>query len=87
MGAMKGEIVGKVNGYDSRSFRDSIYFRNMVYTEMSATAPLGPDGSFRFDAFDLVGDLDGLHSLRISLLPAADRLVEPAAVTVHVSIP
>jgi hypothetical protein len=86
--SMQGRVAGKVNGYDQATMRDSLYFRNMVYPDMFANAPLGPDGSFAFDAADLVGALDGRHELVIFLRPrTGSRRFDPDTLRVHLSIP
>ncbi|MBW8888151.1 MAG: multicopper oxidase family protein [Fibrobacteres bacterium] len=85
---MRGQVAGKVNGYDGTVMRDSLYFRNMVYPEMFAYAPLKPDGTFSFDAADLVGALDGRHEIEIFLRPqAGSRRFDPDTLRVHLSIP
>ncbi|MEO7423889.1 MAG: multicopper oxidase family protein [Fibrobacteria bacterium] len=84
---MQGMVSGKVIGFAPDMERDTLYFRNMIYPELFANAPLRGDGAFSFDAFDLVGSLDGLHSLRIFLKPKEDRKMEPDTLRVNVSIP
>ena len=85
---MRGALAGKVNGYDPALERDSVYFKNMIYPDLFANAPLQSDGSFRFDAADIVGSLDGLHTLGIYLKPRiAPRHMDPDTLRVHVSIP
>ncbi|HKP95924.1 MAG TPA: multicopper oxidase family protein [Fibrobacteria bacterium] len=85
---MQGPLAGKVNGYDPVSMRDTLYFRNMIYPELFADAPLRADGTFAFDAADLVGSLDGLHVLHIFLKPrTGQRRMDPDTVRVNVGIP
>jgi hypothetical protein len=84
---MQGLVSGKVIGFDPDLEQDTLYFRNMIYPELFANAPLRGDGAFGFDAFDLVGSLDGLHSLRIFLKPKEDRKMEPDTLRVNVSVP
>jgi hypothetical protein len=86
--SMQGRVTGKVNGYDGDWMRDTLYFRNMVYPDMFANAPLAPDGSFGFDAVDLVGALDGRHELEIFLRPrSGTRRFDPDTLRVHLGIP
>lgn len=85
---MQGTVSGKVNGYDPAIHRDTLYFRNMIYPEFFADSPLASDGTYDFDAADLVGSLDGLHTLHIFLKPRTGlRQFDPDTVRVHVSIP
>jgi FtsP/CotA-like multicopper oxidase with cupredoxin domain len=85
---MQGAVTGKVNGYDPAILRDTLYFRNMIYPELFADVPLMIDGGFSFDASDVVGALDGLHSLNIFLRPrSGGRRMDPDTVRVHVGIP
>ncbi|GEM_PF-970085 len=85
---MQGAISGKVNGYDPLILRDTVYFRNMIYPELFANVPLMFDGSFSFDASDVVASLDGLHTLNIFLRPRSGPLqMDPDTVRVNVSIP
>lgn len=85
---MQAEISGRVRGYDPETERDTLYFRNMTYPEYFMNTPLEGDGSFAFDAFDLVGSLDGLHDLRI-FLRAKDgqRSFAPDTVRLRVIVP
>ncbi len=86
--SMQGRVAGKVNGYDPALMRDTLYFRNMVYPEMFANPPLGPDGAFAFDAYDLVGALDGRHEIEVFLRPlAGSRRFAPDTLRLHLSIP
>ena len=86
--AMQGEVSGKVNGFDPEAEVDSLYFRNMIYPELFANVPLDSGGAFRFDAVDIVGHLDGLHSLRIFLKPkTAEIRLTPDTLHIDVSIP
>ena len=85
---MQGSLAGKANGYDSALERDTIYFKNMIYPDLFANAPLRPDGAFAFDASDVVGSLDGLHTLHVFLKPkAGQRRMDPDTVRINVSIP
>jgi FtsP/CotA-like multicopper oxidase with cupredoxin domain len=85
--AMAGQVTGKVNGFDPGQVRDTLHFRNKIYPELFVDAPLAADGSFAFDAFDLVGSLDGLHSLAVFLRTKNGRLLDPDTVRVDVSVP
>lgn len=86
--AMQGTVVGKVNGYDAALSRDTLYFRNMVYPNLFANVALDADGTFAFDAADLVGALDGRHELEIFLRPrAGSRLFDPDTLRLHLSVP
>jgi hypothetical protein len=86
--AMRGDISGKVNGFDPARMRDTLYFRNMVYPEFFSNAPLAADGSFGFEASDLVGALDGRHELSIFLRPLeGQRAFAPDTLRVHLSVP
>ncbi len=86
--AMQGEVSGKVNGYDPEAMVDSLYFRNMIYPELFATAALDAQGAFHFDATDIVGSLDGLHALKVFLKSkTADLRLTPDTLRIDVSIP
>jgi hypothetical protein len=86
--AMAGSVTGKVNGFDPARMRDTLYFRNMVYPEFLVDAPLAADGSFGFEASDLVGALDGRHELAIFLRASEGiRAFAPDTLRVHLSIP
>ncbi|MDB5048116.1 MAG: FtsP/CotA-like multicopper oxidase with cupredoxin domain [Fibrobacteres bacterium] len=85
---MQGAVSGKVNGFDPVAQRDTVYFRNMIYPELFADVPLRADGAFSVDASDLVGSLDGLHTLHVFLRPkTGQRQMDPDTVRIHVSIP
>lgn len=85
---MRGDVAGKVNGYDPARMRDTLYFRNMVYPEFFSNAPLAADGSFGFEASDLVGSLDGRHELAIFLRGKdGQRAFAPDTLRVHLAIP
>ncbi len=85
---MQGTVSGKVNGFDSDLERDTVYFRNMIYPELFADAPLRADGTFSLDASDLVASLDGLHAFHIFIKPqTGKRPTDPDTVRVNVSIP
>lgn len=86
--SMQGSISGKVNGFDPARMRDTLYFRNMVYPEFFANAGLAADGTFGFEASDLVGALDGRHELSVFLRPREGaRAFAPDTLRVHLSIP
>ena len=80
---LQGDISGTVNGYSSARVRDTLYFRNREYPELFADAPLDAQGKFRFPADDLVGTLDGTHTLSIFLIPKSSR-DRPAPDTIRV---
>ncbi len=85
---MRGTIAGKVNGYDLSTFSDSIYFRNVLYPNFMATKPLASDGTFSFDAFEIVGALDGLQPLKIFLkFKSSDRRLAPDTLRINLSVP
>lgn len=86
--SMRGEVAGRVGNYDPALARDTLYFRNRIYPEYFVHAPLGGDGSFRFDATDLVGSLDGLHSIDIRLESKSPLWrVAPDTLRLDLSIP
>jgi suppressor of ftsI len=85
---MQGSVSGKVNGYDAAVVRDTVYFRNAIYPELFANAPLGADGGFGFDASDVVASLDGLHVLQVFLKPKSGlRQMDPDTLRINLSIP
>ncbi len=62
---MLGMVSGQVNGYDPTLFVDTLFFRNLQYSDLKANVPLEPNGSFAVNAFDWVAELDGTHTLFI----------------------
>jgi hypothetical protein len=84
-GLVQGEISGRVNGFDSALARDTLYFSDWEYPDFKVRAPLTPDGSFRFDSYDLLGDLDGSHTLLI-VLRAAHLRYRPVPETLRISL-
>lgn len=76
--AYKGLISGKVNGYDTTLVGDTLDLLNVEYEDFHMRAPLGADGKFSFDAYELLGDLDGSMTLRVWLKgKMADRPPSP----------
>lgn len=67
-GSFTSEFSGKVNNFDPAILRDTVFFVNVQYPmESTVRAPLGPDGSFRFDPFDVLGGTDGIIFVDIHL--------------------
>jgi hypothetical protein len=86
--AMRGNIIGRVHGYALSTHVDSIYFRNVYYPTFMATVPLSTGGEFSFNAFDIVGELDGLHPLQIFLKSKSpDKRLTPDTLRINLSIP
>ena len=66
VGSFSAEFSGKVNGFDPAILQDTVFFVNVQYPkESSVRAPLDPDGSFRFDPFDVLGGTDGIIFVNI----------------------
>jgi hypothetical protein len=84
-GMIQGEISGKVNGFDSAKIYDTVYFSDWEHPEFKARVPLAADGSFRFDAFDVLGDIDGSHTVFVFLRPRFFRY-RPAPDTLRLYI-
>lgn len=62
-GPVVGEISGRVNGLDTAKVQDTLYLKNLEYPDFRVSTPLAADGRFTFDAYDILGDLDGSHTL------------------------
>jgi hypothetical protein len=85
---MQGEVQGKVNGFIPIAMYDSLYFRNMIYPELFANIPLDPNGSFSFNASEIVGSLDGLHIFKIFMKSRSlENRLSPDTLKIDLSIP
>lgn len=65
--AVRGDITGRVIGLDTAKVKDTLFFRNVENPDFAVAAPLAADGAFAFEAYDIVGDLDGSQTLLIFL--------------------
>lgn len=81
----QGLIRGKVNGYDTALATDTLDFLNVEYEDFHMRAALSSDGSFSFDDYDLLGDLDGSMTLKVWLRgKKADRPPSPDTMVLEI---